>query len=100
MENLWIEIAKQVPSLVVLGWLVVYFLRHMERMVDQFGKMTTDWAKSVEGVNHEAQTFQTQLHTEHRAMFSKLGGALDKNTEALGKNSATLDRAMKLLGES
>jgi hypothetical protein len=97
MENLWVEVVKQVPSLAVLVWLVTYFLRHMQSMLGTFSEIVKGWSKTVEAVNADAQAFQNEIQAEHRGMMEKLGLTLDRNTEALGKNAAVLDRATKLL---
>ncbi len=42
MEQLLIDVAKQVPALVVLGFIVVRFLQFLERMMNSFRDTVMD----------------------------------------------------------
>lgn len=67
MDPILQKIIEQVPSLSVLVWVVVYFLRHMKDVVQM----------AIDG-----------LHD----VFERNTTALDRNTEQLGKSVYVIDR--------
>lgn len=67
MDPIWQKIIEQVPSLSVLVWVVVYFLRHMKDVVQM----------AIKG-----------LHD----VFERNTIALERNTEQLGKSVYVIDR--------
>jgi len=62
------KVFEQVPGLSVLVWIVFKFLSH-----------------------------QDQTASRNATLFDKITHSLENNTEALGKNSATLERAIRHL---
>jgi len=67
MDPIWQKIIEQAPSLGVLVWVVVYFLRHMKDIA----------AVAIKG-----------LHD----VFERNTDALNRNTEQLGKSVYVIDR--------
>lgn len=70
MEQAALELAKQIPSLVVLVWLVVHFLRAQEKR-----------DKMIEGL-------AAQCHVQQAAAAA----VIVKNSETLGRIESQLDR--------
>ena len=76
MDTMAIEIIKQVPSLGVLCFIVVVFVRYMERR----------------------DTVIREIHAEHISERKETRVAVDANTSAMNKNTvaiAELARALK-----
>jgi hypothetical protein len=73
MDPLWSEVAKQVPALGVLVFLVVHFLKHIRAITD-------DFKTTMKEVN------ETMI--EHHTIFrERTEKALDNNTAALARNT-------------
>lgn len=77
MDQLWLEIVKQVPQLGVLVWVVTYFLRHMENV-----------AKIVRESDERSATKLADVMQRNTV-------SMDQNTTALGKNSYLIDKYSK-----
>lgn len=65
--NVWVEVAKQVPSLGVLVWVVIHFLKHLEAV----------------NASHDAR--MDRLTDEYRTMAEKNAALYDRVLEALGR---------------
>lgn len=81
MDTHWVDVAKQVPSLGVLVWLVVYFLRHMKEM-----------SESTKDIASSCHDFQKELTNENHAVMNRMASTLDKNTDALGRALFIMDK--------
>ena len=68
MDTTWIEFAKQAPSLTVLVFIIVAFLKHIK----------------------EAEIERTKLNQEKSQAFSEV---IERNTLALERNSEMFGRA-------
>ena len=79
MDNLLVEVAKQVPALGVLAWIVAYFLKAMNQRTDSF----ENTVKRISADCHDAR--------------SKLHDILIHNSSVLGRTESTLDRLEKVL---
>lgn len=45
MDQLLLEAAKQIPALAILVWVVIHFLKHLERVQDMHAKREAEHAK-------------------------------------------------------
>jgi len=88
MEPLWLELAKQIPSLVVLGWLVVFFLKHIKEIVDNF-------QQTIKEVNKSCHEFQAECIKQNHMTISTNSLAMNENTRMLGKSAYVLSRFSK-----
>lgn len=73
MDPLWVEVAKQVPALGVLVFLVVHFLKHIR-------EVTNDFKSTIEEVN-------VTMADQHNLFRERTEKALDNNTAALARNT-------------
>ena len=115
MEPLLIEVAKQVPALVVLVWLVHHFSTKMEAVASKFlahvesletahttnikAMEDTALAKSkvIERLVESSHDFQSDIVARNALALDKVVVAVEKNTEALGRNSAVIVRMDNIL---
>lgn len=63
MDAIFIELARSVPALLVLGYIVIVFVRHIEK--------------------NAANTMQ--MHVEHLAARSEVGEQLRRNADVLSR---------------
>lgn len=70
MESVIVEIAKQSPSIVVIAFIVMQFLRHL-------GKMN----ETLKEISGECHQLQRESHEIHRASTE----AIRENTRVLGQ---------------
>lgn len=75
MENMITEIAKQVPSLGVLAFIVIVFLRHMERR----------------------DAVIKEIHAEHMLERKETRAAVDANTAEMQRNTLAISKFVKSL---
>ena len=80
-EALWVEVAKQAPSLGVLVWLVVHFLRHMK-----------EYARHVEDLADKCHTSHKTIIDEAHSLQRETNRAMEQNAKAFGRNDAVLSR--------
>lgn len=87
-DPFWMEVAKQMPSLGVLAWLVVSFLKHLKEDNDRRERIEETRAATLKTINDSCHAFQreTSVHT-HEAL-GRVVVALDNNSAALGYNSS------------
>lgn len=79
--ELWIELAKQVPALTVLCYMLMVFLAHLKHRDEQ------------ERLRQEScHEFQRQMMSQATAANNKVVEAFDRNTEALGRNNESIVR--------
>ena len=74
MDQIWLEIMKQVPQLGVLVWIVTYFLKHMEKV-----------AQIVRDSDEKIAIHLMDVTAKNTV-------SLDRNTEALGKSSYLIEK--------
>jgi len=96
-EQWWIEVVKQVPSLVVLSWLVVVFLKHMKEDRHHRERAEERSAETLKSIGTSCHTFQRELTAKNHEVMVKTHGALEKNADALSKATYWLDRQQKRL---
>jgi predicted RNase H-like nuclease (RuvC/YqgF family) len=103
VEEWLLEAGRQVPALVVLGYIVVQFLRHLseqDKRCSENAHKASDAIKEVSVQNTEAlkevvtgmKSFQQDLTRRTEEQSSRVQESLDKNTEALGRNTEALAR--------
>lgn len=68
--NVWIEVAKQVPALVVLAGVVVYFLRYLERVTDRYVERESERDRShAERLSRVADDYRDALNRNTSAFI-------------------------------
>lgn len=99
-ENFLLEALKPAPSLAVLVWIVWQFIKHMRSMESSRAAEAKARDLTLKTLEDNCHAFQQGLISRTEDKWTKVSAALDKNTEALGKNSATLamvdDRIVKI----
>lgn len=93
IEPFWIEIAKQIPNLIVLAFLVLAFIKHLNEEGDRRERMEKDRAALFKEIKASCHGFQTDL-------ADKTGTALDRNTTALERNSEALGWSSRRLSNN
>ncbi len=85
-EPFWVEIAKQVPALLLFVYTVTVFLKHLTQERTAFEKMiirkTEEMDKIVEGIKE----FQREITRENVAAISKITGVVERNSAQLAIN--------------
>lgn len=90
LDELLIEAAKQVPSLVVLVFIVIRFLAQQnasEERRNQRDKAVLTCLQQFGGACH---SFQDQITARYEAQASRITASLDRNTESLGRNTEAI----------
>lgn len=88
MEQLWLEVVKQAPSLGVLAWLVYTFLAAQEKR-DQ--KLTE--------LGNACHEFQLGISEARREESKHVSEVIDRNTQALTANTHALGRVESVLDD-
>jgi hypothetical protein len=99
LSQFLLEVAKQVPALVVLMLIVDRFLKALNGVAARFEQVEDKRSESLETLGDSCHAFQRDVQAKNEAVMGKVVTALDRNTESLGKNTYALDRAMKHFGE-
>lgn len=90
IEPFWLEVAKQIPSLGVLVWLVISFLRHLKEDGDRRERLEEARAKSLKEIGDSCHAFQQEITTQSHAILARNTAALDNNSAALGWHAKKL----------
>jgi len=78
--NVWIEVAKQVPALVVLAGVVVYFLRYLERVTDRYVERESERDRShAERLSRVADDYRDALNRNTSAFVDLSRNLGDKH---------------------
>lgn len=88
MEQLWLEVVKQAPSLGVLSWLVYTFLSAQQKRDEQL--------KELGSTCHE---FQLSISDAYKANIKGVSETIDRNTVALSANTHALGRVESVLDD-
>lgn len=91
-DDLLIEAAKQVPSLVVLVLVVIRFLAHITATEQRREKLDEVRLKSFQDYATLCHSFQEQISTKQEAQSTRVVSALERNTESMGRNTQALSR--------
>jgi len=97
MDALLTEVAKQVPSLVVLATIVWWFLSHLARERDAGAKLDEERQKALQHLSNNYHGFQMDMLARTEAITDKVAEALDRNTDALARNTSAFERVDRLL---
>ena len=90
IEPIWIEIAKQIPNLAVLVFLVRQFILHMHEEGNRRERLDESKAKLLKDIGDSCHAFQREIATETTSALSRNTTALERNSEALGWHSKKL----------
>lgn len=87
-EPLWIEVAKQIPALAVLVYLVTYFLGHLRQM-------TQDHQIRMSAMSEEHRASQLAQSSAYSAQNADL---VRRVADALDRSTNSQDRLLTELG--
>ena len=91
-DSTWLEVAKQVPSLGVLVWLVVYFLKHIKSVADVIAVADERNVDRVRELVENCNGYQRELTEQTIECIHKNTSALERNTENLIRAVYILDK--------
>jgi len=69
--NVWIEIAKQAPALIVLVWLVHYFLKYLERVSTAHNDRMADLVEQYRALARENAELFRNVHAAIQSSQNK-----------------------------
>lgn len=90
MDELFLEIAKQVPAIVVIAYLVIHFIRSDKEQRDAF---LAAMDKRDEAFGRIIQSMGDECHLVQQ----KCVDSLDRNTRVLGRMEAVIDHAVTVI---
>lgn len=89
MDPIWIEVAKQAPTTVVLVWLVVYFLRHLEGVnrehAERFASLLKTSQDREDHRDKERADDEERRETLTRASLDRNSSLFERILENIGK---------------
>ena len=91
MENFWLETAKQAPSLCVLVFLVLVFLKHLKEDGDRRERLEQQREASLRALGDSCHEFQKEMSVKSAETITRNTTALERNTEALGWHSRKIN---------
>jgi hypothetical protein len=98
-QNWWVEIAKQVPALLLFVYVILHivnrFLTHIDTMHKSFTTAHEATATKVSEATESAKVFQAAMTRDNHVMTERALAVIDKNTTLLGTNIHALERLQK-----
>ena len=88
MEAYWVEVAKQVPALLVLVYVVGVFLKHITEMGSRFEGVNIKLMGELSEIHKSAKEHQRELTKEHQVVMKEMAAVIERNSEKLGRNAA------------
>lgn len=88
MEQLWLEVVKQVPSLGVLAWLVYTFLAEQDKRDQKLSEL-----------GNSCHEFQLGIAEARKEEIRHVGEVIERNTAALSANTHALGRVESVLDD-
>ncbi len=88
--NVWFEVARQIPALAALIWLVFKFLAHSAEQQKQNLSQQMEHMKLWKESKDDAAKFMGELAHGNKEVVSKLDGTLQRNTEMIGQAIAVI----------
>jgi cation transport regulator ChaC len=91
-ESWWLEVAKQVPALIIYVFTVMQFLKYMGERDKSYNETQEKVAEKIAVITQEAKEFQRALLAESREIHVRAVTVIDKNIEFLSKNVYALEK--------
>lgn len=91
MDPLWMELAKQVPSLVVLVLLVGWFLKTLQSINADRKEVDKLRDESLERLGNNCHAFQRELAGKNERMHERVATVLESNATMMGKTIGALE---------
>ena len=101
MDAALIEAAKQVPSLLVLAWIVYTFINELKAQRDRSAEATEAAAvrqnQTLQALGDSCHAFQDDMQKKTADSFKAVALALSENSTALRTNTTALGRVESVL---
>jgi hypothetical protein len=81
MESAFLEIAKQVPAVLALIYLVVIFIRSLDKRDDRLASMQKTWTETIE----KSAKLGTDAIERNVIALTSTASSMERNTAALIK---------------
>lgn len=98
-DTVLFDLARQLPSAAALLVVVWYFLRHIQQEAARRGKMDERRSDALREIGTTCHTFQNEIARRQEAMTGRLTDVLDRNSDALTRAIAALERTEYILDE-
>lgn len=85
MNDLAIEVAKQVPSLAVLVYLVRSFLTHLKESEENCRQTSLETATVVKDVKESCHEFCSMMHESTTEALHEMKGLVARTNEVMGR---------------
>jgi len=92
MDSLWAEVAKQIPSLAVLCFLVIAFIKHLTAEGDRGERMESSRNKALKEISDSCHESQREIVKETTMALARAATVIDRNAEVLGKTIHVIER--------
>lgn len=92
MESLVTELAKQVPALVVLVFVVVRFLGYLSVLEERREKLDSIRIDTLQNLGDACHDFQRDMMIRFETAMRKTDMALERNSDLLSRHNQALDR--------
>jgi len=95
MEAYWVEVAKQVPALLVLVYVVGVFLKHISEMSSRFEGVNIKLMGELTDIHRSAKDHQRELTKEHQLVMKEMAAVIERNSEKLGRNAVVFSEYVR-----
>ncbi len=85
MDQLWLDLFKQAPGIAAVIFLVVIFLKFME-------KTATDLKNTFQEIRDSCHSFHSESTKDTHATINSCSVALSENSKQLGRASYLIDK--------
>ena len=90
--SLWNDLVRQSPSAAAVVITVLIFVKFLRDMGERQDKADERREETLSKLGDSCHSFQHEIHTQAASILAKSSDVIERNTEALGRAHAVLER--------